>query len=289
GEGAGHQQHVGGQRAIQLRKAQVIAHAQADTPALPLGSGQLERRRFAPALDQARFVLAFAPVVKLEEVNLVVARHAFACRREDEQRIAYVGVVAGGQRQGSPGEPDPQVGGGLPQEALHRTGSEAFARCQLVPVAAAHEAEIFRQHGQLRAGLRRLLQQGSGAVQVALKRRSRNHLDRGDFHQLVLPMRGSLTASARPSAADLRLTRVMRGSAQVPSIWNSWVAARIRGWRRNSCARKVPSPMAGLITLATSEAVPALISGMTTTLMSCVSRAMSALPSISTAAFTPFI
>ena len=81
----------------------------------------------------------------------------------------------------------------------------------------------------------------------------------------------------------------MRGSAQVPSIWNSCVAARISGWRRNICARKVPRPMAGLITVATSEAVPALISGTTTTLMSCVSRAMSALPSISTAAFTPFI
>ncbi len=43
------------------------------------------------------------------------------------------------------------------------------------------------------------------------------------------------------------------------------------------------------MTLAINEAVPALISGTTTTLRSCVSRARSALPSMSTAAFTPFI
>ncbi len=43
------------------------------------------------------------------------------------------------------------------------------------------------------------------------------------------------------------------------------------------------------MTPATTEAVPALISGTTTTRMSWVSRAMSARPSISTAAFTPFI
>jgi hypothetical protein len=44
-----------------------------------------------------------------------------------------------------------------------------------------------------------------------------------------------------------------------------------------------------LITVATSEAVATLISGTTTTIRSCVSRARSALPSISTAALTPFI
>ncbi len=47
--------------------------------------------------------------------------------------------------------------------------------------------------------------------------------------------------------------------------------------------------MAGLMAVATSAAVPALISGTTTTRMFCVSRAMSAEPSISTAALTPFI
>src|SRR6185369_13257040 len=207
----------------------------------------------------------------------VVARHALARRREDQQRIAHMGFVTGGQGQGATGNPDPKVRGRLRQKALHRTRAETFARRQLVAVAPAHEAEIFRQHGQLGAGSRRLLEQGAGAVQVALQRHARNHLDCGDLHQLGLALRGSFAASARPSAADLRPTRVMRGSAQVPSIWNSWVAARMSGWRRNIWARKVPSPMAGLITLATSDAVPAFISGMTTTLMSCVSRAMSAI------------
>ena len=72
-------------------------------------------------------------------------------------------------------------------------------------------------------------------------------------------------------------------------MWNSWVAARISGWRSSNCARNEPSPIAGLITVATSDAVPALISGTTSTFTSWVSRAMSARPSISTAALTPFI
>lgn len=70
---------------------------------------------------------------------------------------------------------------------------------------------------------------------------------------------------------------------------NSWVAASMRGPRRNTWARKLPRPITGLMAVATSEAVMALISGTTTTRRSCVSRSMSALPSISTAAFTPFI
>ena len=72
-------------------------------------------------------------------------------------------------------------------------------------------------------------------------------------------------------------------------MWNSCVAAAISGLLSTICARKVPRPMAGLIAVATSAAVPALISGTTTTRRFCVSRAMSAEPSISTAALTPFI
>jgi hypothetical protein len=72
--------------------------------------------------------------------------------------------------------------------------------------------------------------------------------------------------------ARAALWRTMRGSVQVPSMWNSCVAASISGLRRNSWARKVPRPMAGLMAVATSEAVPALISGTTTTCRSCVSR-----------------
>ena len=48
-------------------------------------------------------------------------------------------------------------------------------------------------------------------------------------------------------------------------------------------------PMAGLMAVATRAAVPASISGTTSTRRSCVSRARSALPSISTAALAPFI
>lgn len=86
-----------------------------------------------------------------------------------------------------------------------------------------------------------------------------------------------------------RATFAILGSAQVPSIWNSWVAALDSGLLSTHCARKVPRPMAGLIAVATSAAVPALISGTTTTRRFCVSWTMSAEPSISAAAFTPFI
>jgi hypothetical protein len=90
---------------------------------------------------------------------------------------------------------------------------------------------------------------------------------------------GGAGADGLVSGAGLAIL-VMRGSAQVPSIWNCCVLARASGSRRKIWARKVPMPMAGLMATATSEAVPALISGTTTTRRSCVSRARSAgLPS----------
>ncbi|MNV81210.1 hypothetical protein D3C71_1748600 [compost metagenome] len=63
----------------------------------------------------------------------------------------------------------------------------------------------------------------------------------------------------------------------------------MRGPRRKTCARKLPRPTTGLMAVATSDAVMALISGTTTTRRSWVSWSMLALPSISTAALTPFI
>ena len=55
--------------------------------------------------------------------------------------------------------------------------------------------------------------------------------------------------------------RWILGSSQLPSIWNSCVAASISGRRNTNWARKDPSPIAGLMAAAISEAVPALISG----------------------------
>jgi hypothetical protein len=79
-------------------------------------------------------------------------------------------------------------------------------------------------------------------------------------------------AWARVGTGGERTTLSTCGSAQVPLTRNSWVAALCSGWRNRNWARNVPSPTAGLMAEAISEAVPALSSGTTTTLRSCVSR-----------------
>ncbi|MFM8343485.1 MAG: hypothetical protein ACKOB5_03080 [Betaproteobacteria bacterium] len=56
------------------------------------------------------------------------------------------------------------------------------------------------------------------------------------------------TARSTCSAlGKLRCRRSTLGSAQVPVMLNSRVLAAIKGRRRNSCAKKVPKPKAGLM------------------------------------------
>ena len=93
--------------------------------------------------------------------------------------------------------------------------------------------------------------------------------------------------SAAVSPSELRSTRSTFGSSHGPVTRNSRVLAAISGFLRKYCARNVPRPIAGLITATASDAVPALISGMTTTRTSSVSRSRSVLPSISTTAAAP--
>src|SRR5439155_4552431 len=112
---------------------------------------------------------------------------------------------------------------------------------ELVALARAHEAEVLGQGHELRPIARGLRDQAARAVEVALDARSRDHLQRGDLHRFTF----STSLAASPS---LRSTRSIFGSAHGPVTWNSRVPACVSGLRRNICARKVPSPTAGLIT-----------------------------------------
>src|SRR5205085_8992498 len=126
--------------------------------------------------------------------------------------------------------------------------------------------------------------------EVALDARGGHGLQRGDLHGGPQRRVGSPddAASASCAFAVARLsTRSTFGSLHGPVTWNSRVPAWASGLRRNTWARKLPRPSAGLITAYASDAVAALISGTTTTRRSCVSWSMSALPSIRTADWTP--
>ena len=84
--------------------------------------------------------------------------------------------------------------------------------------------------------------------------------------------------------SSLRSICCTTGSLQLPVMRNSRMAARERGLRKASWAMKAMAPAAGLTKAVARAALPASISGMTRAVRSCVSRAMSALPCMSTVA-----
>ncbi len=229
-------------------------------------------------------------VVEPEQVDLVVARHALARRREGQAGVAHVVLVAGHQRQRAAHQPQPVLARGLRQEGLDRP-SPGVSRNASLSVSC-------RPIRQKYSGSTASSQPWAAACPI--RRRAAARLSSSRVPDTICSAatfigrppwprrrgRRGAPASARRGRRDSLVTR---GSAQLPSMWNCCVAARASGSRRNTCARKVPRPIAGLMAAATSEAVPALISGTTTTRMSWVSRARSALPSISTAALVPFI
>ena len=97
GEGRRHAEHVAGrvhQRAVQLGKAQVVAHAQANAQ-----RAGLQRHRRGAGLEHATFVVGFTAVVEGKQVHLVVARGLCTVGAEHQAAVAHALAAAFAQRQ----------------------------------------------------------------------------------------------------------------------------------------------------------------------------------------------
>ena len=145
GEGRGHADEVGaglGQRAIERRKAQVVADGEAEPPPGQIGE---DRRRARP--EARRLAIAFAArQVDVEHVDLVVAGGDAALGVEE------IGAVGAACRLDLDGEradqqPDAELGG---QRGEGRDGGMAGLRQDLFqqqrPPRLDHRGVLWRQH-----------------------------------------------------------------------------------------------------------------------------------------------
>jgi hypothetical protein len=79
--------------------------------------GQIKLHRSVVArFDHAAFMELLAPVVKPEEVDLVVAGHAAAIWRKHQRGVAHALGVGGAQGQGAAHNPQPQFARGAGQK-----------------------------------------------------------------------------------------------------------------------------------------------------------------------------
>ena len=96
GESAGHQQHVcpiSRILSVQLGEAQVVADAHTDAPALAGVIGHLKLSRLMAAQQHARLIKRLLPVVKLEKMNLVVARHTLPTGRKRQRGVVHAAAI----------------------------------------------------------------------------------------------------------------------------------------------------------------------------------------------------
>ena len=148
----------------------------------------VQRARCQAALVQ----VGLGDLAQRRLVHLVVARGAAAFGRENQQGVEHARIRAcfcvfapRAQRDGAAGQPQPQPPRLAGQPLLQRPLAKRLGDEQLVGVALAKQAEILRQHGQLRPGAGGLLQQGGGSGEVFFHARRGDGLDGGSFHGSV--------------------------------------------------------------------------------------------------------
>ena len=187
GEGRRHHHQVQRRHLpVQLRKAQVIADRQAHPQRRPVHRHVRHHRR-APRMNGHGLVIRLVAPLEAEQVDLVIARQPPPVRAIHQQAVAHLVDLRRTHRHRPAQHRHPVPVGCIRQEALQghlRVGlHRPLARirlhdAQLVAVIAAHQAEILRQQRQLRALLRRLLQQTIGHLQVPVHIRPGHHLHR---------------------------------------------------------------------------------------------------------------
>ena len=226
GKSARHQQQVAsgpGVRPVQLGEAQVVAHAQAHPPAAPIAGEQVKVHGLLAGFYDPALVVMLLPVVETKKVDLVVARDTVAAGVKHQCGVAHPVGRRGLHRQRPAHNPDLQCPCGVGQKTLDHAIAFGLAAGQFVGVLVAHQAKIFRQHGQLGAAVGRLLQQRAGYTQVVVAVGAGHHLQGGNFHGVspVLAGLGLMVAASSVASAGCRPrrgTRTTRGSSQVPSM-----------------------------------------------------------------------
>jgi hypothetical protein len=157
----------------------------------------------------------FVILAKAEQVPLVVARHAFALRIEDQTGVAHLRRVVAEQRQRAADQPDAVPARGVGEKILDRAVAEGFARRQARRIVGADQRKVFRQYQQLRAGGHGLLDQPGRGGQVGRDIRAGNHLQGGESGHLPAPSAvGWGCAGGGDACPDLTTC----GSAQGPVI-----------------------------------------------------------------------
>ena len=172
GKGTGHQQQIGAlraQRAVELRETQVIANTQAYAPDFTAARRGIKHHGLMASLYDSRFNIALTAIVELEQMNFVVAGHAFALRRKGQTGVEHMLLIIGHQRQGAAHNPQAQRPRCLAQKILNRPLSKVFTKSQLVSIRQTHEAKILWQHGEFRTARGGLLEQAQRSVQIGLQ------------------------------------------------------------------------------------------------------------------------
>src|SRR4051812_6359585 len=99
-------------------------------------------------------------------MDLVVARDAHPIGAVHHAGAAHARVVAAVERYGAANEPDAMTARLAGEECLLRTAAFALAHAHLVRRALAENAEILRQHDELRVSLDRLRDQRPCRAQI---------------------------------------------------------------------------------------------------------------------------
>ena len=186
GEGRADHQQIAGrahQRAVELRKAQVVADRQPHPQRLAAAAHRIERHRLAARPQRGGLVVAALAVVVAEQVDLVVARRQRTRRAVDQAAVGgVIGVAVDPQRQRAADQPDAVSCRQLGQVLLDRPAAGRFGDGELVGVVAAHHAEVFGQRHQLGARGGGFADQCGGTFEVVGQLGAGDHLDRSYLH-----------------------------------------------------------------------------------------------------------
>jgi hypothetical protein len=228
GEGTGHQQHIGRQRGGTTRESAGRSTRSAHRQRWPSREGSSKAGWRPGRLDHARFVVPLAAVVKAEQVDLVVARHALPRANTPDWCCAHRLAASSWRALAASGRVPPTIhrpsAGRWRPETLHRALAKGFAHRQLVGV--------FGPSGRNTRAARPARPPAAAASPAT----------RGRWPGWPRPERWRpfgwqplswclLFLGGVPRAGGVSAVFHLgdRGSVQVPSIWNSCVGARSAG------------------------------------------------------------
>ena len=176
GEGRRHDDQVDRpEPAVELGKAQVVADRQGNS-----AKRRVDRGGRVAGLDEGGLVVAFITLAESEQVQLVVALHAFALRIVDQGAVAHLVGRRSRQRQRAGDQPDAVPARGRRQPVLHRAGAKGLAGAHPVGIGSADDRKILGQQHQLRALAHGIGDQPLGRRQVVGHPRPGDHLHRRD-------------------------------------------------------------------------------------------------------------